>query len=59
MDRKRIIAIFNIKGMKILSFVVHPGQQSINGDLSKLQNGLQLVSFIGNFGVSTAKFVKE
>jgi ELWxxDGT repeat protein len=60
-DKKQngIITIYDIRGSKILSIVVQPGQQFISADVSNLKNGLYIVSFSGNSGTSVTKFVKK
>ena len=51
------LEIFNMVGQKVMQETITPDQKSVN--VNDLQKGVYFISFTGNAGAYTAKFIKE
>jgi ELWxxDGT repeat protein len=59
LNQNGIITVYDIKGSKTLCLNARSDQQMMKVDISKLKNGLYIVTFSGVSGKCNAKFVKE
>jgi trimeric autotransporter adhesin len=57
--QKAVITIYDSKGTTINSLLTKPGQTAVSCDISRLKNGVFMISLTGESGTLSAKFIKK